>query len=490
MNPVFDYRLKDFFIGRNDGKSEATYKKDFENYFYDYKNLYEKALDQEKYIVLGRKGTGKTILSEFIDKKAKENPNWFCALSSHKDFRFDSLIPLENRDITPNEFISIWEWIILIQFAGLIQKDQSLSLISPDIARQVEILLKFVSGNFGPAQLNNPNYIVEKTKRNQIKGNLGFVEGKIEEEAKEATKGYLSFLESLRETVGNILQTSCNKYILMFDELDDRFRDQDLYKSSITSLIKAVHKINQGFGKAGVDAKAIIFLRSDIYMLLNDPDLNKIRMDHAVEIDWERKTTQSSPIFSLIFLRIKKSVPALASLEDSTLYQILFPEIIRKDTDAARYILERTFFRPRDVITYLNLIVEQFPGKQVFGKSEIQALERKYSEYFLDEIKNELIGHLSAPEIKQGLLLLKQFNKQIFHYEEINAYFEKNLSSYKDIRLKHILSVFFQFGILGNRWLVKKEEYFYSFTHRDPNLLLDFDKEIVLHLGFRKSLTL
>lgn len=62
------YKIRDIFIGYNDGKREATRLKDFEQYYFDYNGNVNKIVDSEKFLLLGKKGTGKSLLAEYIKK--------------------------------------------------------------------------------------------------------------------------------------------------------------------------------------------------------------------------------------------------------------------------------------------------------------------------------------------------------------------------------------------------------------------------------------
>lgn len=78
---VFDeYKIADLFIGYNDGKKEAERRSDFEQYYFNYNGLYEKILQNDKFLLLGKKGTGKSILGEYINKQATLQSNWFCKI--------------------------------------------------------------------------------------------------------------------------------------------------------------------------------------------------------------------------------------------------------------------------------------------------------------------------------------------------------------------------------------------------------------------------
>ena len=62
-------KVEDLFIGYNDGKKEAQNRENFEEYYFNHDGIYEKILRSDKYLLLGRKGTGKTLLGEVIKKE-------------------------------------------------------------------------------------------------------------------------------------------------------------------------------------------------------------------------------------------------------------------------------------------------------------------------------------------------------------------------------------------------------------------------------------
>lgn len=64
-----DITLNDIYFGRADGSQEAE-DKNFENLFYNGNKKYDLLNDNpDKYIISGRKGTGKTILAKYFEKE-------------------------------------------------------------------------------------------------------------------------------------------------------------------------------------------------------------------------------------------------------------------------------------------------------------------------------------------------------------------------------------------------------------------------------------
>ncbi|QEM68565.1 hypothetical protein FO488_10540 [Geobacter sp. FeAm09] len=475
-------KLSDIYLGVNDGKKEARYKADFEKYFFDYNNLHEHVLDPAVFLILGRKGSGKTILAEYI-KKTCSGPTFFIDIRSYKDFRFHELVHLKSGDISPNEYFAIWEWVMLLDLAKIIIQDEGIPQ-----SNEKRRLDTFFKENYASLTIDVKK-VIEITKQHKIKGSLLKQEAEYGGASKQTEGSYLQYLEDLREVVITLLSTSRSEYALFYDELDDRFRNEEYYKNSIISLLKAADKINMLCIDNGCKCKIYALLRSDIFSILNDPDLNKIVKVNGLTIDWGNKVDKSSPLFELILTKASRSVSSLESRSYDDKFKILFPQDIKR-VEPERFILERTLFRPRDIVTYLNLIIKKYPTTSYFGFKGFLDLRKSYSEYLLNEIRNEMCGHISDDQIDTGLQLLKQFNRHNFKYTDIKLYWDKNKDKYKAVELDNILSIFFKFNIVGNKWF--KDDHkknFYSWAHRDPRSELDFDKEIIIHLGLRDELS-
>jgi hypothetical protein len=478
------YTLSNFYLGENDGKKEAVYRADFEKYFFDYNNIYQQALKPQTFIILGKKGSGKTILAEYITKVSKDDPLCFYTINSYKDFKFHELINLKSTDISPNEYISIWEWVILLDLARECLKDQG---IPNDILKKK--LETFFKDNYTSIDIDSQK-IIDITKEKKIKGELLKIGAEISQKTTISQGIYLHYLEDLRRVVFELLKRSNSKYLVFYDELDDKFRNDDYYKDTIISLIKAAERINISLLKKGISGKIVILMRTDIFSLLNDPDLNKIRIDNALLIDWGNKVDKNSPLFEMILTKLKCSVPALANASNSSLFNQIFPQDI-KNILPERYMLERTLFRPRDLITMLNFIIKKYPYSSYFGWKGFVEVQADYSAYFFQEIRNELCGHMKEDEINDATLMLKQFNYHFFSYQEIKAYYSAHKTQFPSIDLENALRIFFKFNIIGNKWFNKfKGKEYYCWAHRDYKAELDFDKTMIVHLGLRRELSM
>lgn len=490
-------RVDKLFIGYNDGKKEATHQKNFQDYYFNYNGIIDKALQLDKYLVLGKKGTGKTLLGEVIKQRASTKGDWICDLVSYKNFEFKKLTTLRTDDTKPNEYSAIWKWLILIKIAEMCRDDQTADF------EATERIKKFISSNFNGLKLDMDK-IVKETLKRKIKGGFlssYFNASKSKESSKEVIKGdYLDYLEDLEENIIQALNNSKTRYTLILDELDDRFKDDDLYKSNIISLIKTIDELNLEFQEYEINIKVMVLLRSDIFYILNDADLNKIECDNALKISWGTSSDKNSPLIKMVLQKIQQSIiqgpddnKENMSLED--LYSKLFPATFyskRKwkhfNRDSADYILQRTFLRPRDLITYLKCAVDINPASEVFTEKMIKGANKAYSDYLLKEIRNEMHGHIEENEINEMFSLLRRFKRKNFQYQDIEKFFDNNRGLYPNIKLNETLKLLFDFGVIGNVWQYNGRARF-SWAFRE-NTSIDYNKNFIIHMGLREELNI
>ncbi|OEE38676.1 P-loop ATPase, Sll1717 family [Vibrio anguillarum] len=477
--------LKDLYLGQNDGKKEAIYKDNFEEFFINENSILDQVQRKEKFLVLGRKGSGKTFLAHYMKKISTRNDSWNCDIRSYKDFKFQELVHLQTEDVKPNEYYEIWRWMLLLDLSRSILKDTKMK--KNEFRDKIE---SFFEENYKSIDIDSKR-IIEITKANKIRGSVfrSFLETNFGD--KIETGSYLDYIEALEYSVIQALKNTETMHSIIYDELDDRFRNDDYYKNSILSLIKASDNLNLKLIENGIEAKAIILLRTDIFSILNDPDLNKIKRINAIVIEWGDKIQKSSPLIKMIITKAKKSSPLLGAASDHAVFDLLFPDNVNK-IPTEKFLLERTFFRPRDLITFLNSIIEKHPSHNSFKWQTLSDARSDYSEYLLDEVRNEMSGHIPDIEIEESLKLIKNFNQHYFYFKDIVKYYEDNKFHYKNIKVEQSLIYLYKFSVLGNTWKnnAKGGRNYQSWSHRENNSDLDFSKRMVVHIGLREALSM
>lgn len=234
---------------------EAKQEDDKYFYYVDEVNAIENG---SKCYVIGRKGMGKTAISEYLSQK--ERYNIFSEKMTFKNFPYNILYNLADNDYRlPNQYITTWKYIIyntilkmMAQNNGLkCEIKEVLSNMYPKDPREVlkKSLKKWTTKEFGLQILSN-----------------GFNYGR--EEFKEEIS-WQEKVDIFEEIIEKYIDDSF--YYILIDELDEDYKafinnkEREDYFSLLTSLFKAVQDIRSKFkGKGNI--RPVVFLRSDIYI--------------------------------------------------------------------------------------------------------------------------------------------------------------------------------------------------------------------------------
>lgn len=258
-----------------DAKSE-----EIEKYFYNYDDV-KSVLMGRKCFVIGRKGSGKTAISEHITNAKAYGV--FSTKLNFKNFPFNTLYGLEDsRYNKPNQYITLWKFLIYCNVCKLMRDNQALpNEVLTTLAKV------FPKRTIGTLSGEIDSFV--KGGSFQILGNgLGFereqLTQKVEwQEAVEILESYI--LENC---------TPDYTYYIVFDELDEDYNvtglkeRRDEYFMLLTSLFKAVQDVKNTIRRSGLKIYPIVFLRDDIYRLIADADKNKWR-DHELSLNWTLK---------------------------------------------------------------------------------------------------------------------------------------------------------------------------------------------------------
>ena len=85
----------------------------------------------------------------------------------------------------------------------------------------------------------------------------------------------------------------------------------------------------------------------------------------------------------IIYLRLKHFIGRNTSINS------IFERFGKNKEDGFDYVLDRTFMRPRDVISFVNHILEHAHNRTSFSYSVIKAAEQDYSVERVTAIEDE-----------------------------------------------------------------------------------------------------
>lgn len=508
--------LKDIFVGNANGNDEA-HNENFSNLYFNENNNYEQILNNNlKFIISGQKGTGKTILAKFIELN-NTNKTQTTKVLTKEIFTFQKLIELGNSELEKDEQAPFLTWAIIIQISNcILEKKVSFSNINnSNLLKKMysyfkykyyyKKLKKFLNIRYPKGNYQSKNYSLQECllSEAQIENTIKTFKKLIKASASSTTKkdyqqkNYYSVLSELKDLVFKLLNFI--SIILIFDDLDElelKLDNENTDISLLLNLIYSVKTINSEMQEKGLNkSKCILLMRSDILSQLNKftSNLNKSLDDGVITLYWIDKyynNPYEHPLMKMILNKIRVSCQQFSSLSDATLYSNLFPSQV-DNKDVVRYLIDYSFGRPRDIIRYLNIIIENNSNSTTFTSQMFANCKKDYSDKFCDELFNELHIHTSHKYTEELLSLLKDFNRKSFNLSQIEKFYNDNKNSYPTIiNIRNAIKDLYRFGIIGNTWR-KSNKPLYSWAYRkDGNKEVDYTKRFTVHYGFRKHLFL
>ena len=197
---------------------------------------------------------------------------------------------------------------------------------------------------------------------------------------------YQGDIQQLNESVAYYL-AKYDEIWLLFDNIDKGWSSQGVDRQDIAilrCLLEAIRKLQRALEKKDVNFKCLVFVRKDVHDLLIDqsPDRGK---ESVVNIDW-------SDEFLLKEL-LRKRFNELDELSGK--FENIWPKLFDAHVggeDSFRYILNRTFFRPRDILNFtrkcLSIAISRDHTRVI--EEDILLAEKAYSEDMLENLRYEI----------------------------------------------------------------------------------------------------
>ena len=245
---------KDLLEIAENWKLEAK-QEDNQRYFFHTLEA-EKIFGGNRYYIIGRKGSGKSAISEHI--VSKNGYNIFSEKLSFKNFPFNELYSYENPKYTsPNQYITIWKYIIYSNICRLMVKNENID------GKAREILGKLYPSD----PIKSLSRLIDKWTTKEFGASVLGTGGNVKIERDFSQFSKLSWIEKtniLEDIIDEYIDES--KYFIVFDELDEDYRifqnekELNQYVFLITSLFKAVQDIKGFFRDKKNTINPIIFI--------------------------------------------------------------------------------------------------------------------------------------------------------------------------------------------------------------------------------------
>jgi hypothetical protein len=315
---------------------------------------YLAARQGQKFLIIGRKGSGKTAIYQKLILEKKHDYFSFGHTFDdypwhHHDLQAQAGVPEERR------YVHSWKYLILMTLSKiLLNQDQSQPWDeqSQEALGQLEDFVVDSYGSRDPdiTQLFSPE------KELRFKGGLNAylvlvgVERLRVRELPVHVQEVNSYMEA--HTINSL--NPGHEYFVCFDQLDLGFSTTDgRYAERLIGLLVAARDLKRAATKAGRKLSVVVFLRDDIYGLLQFEDKNKITEANMATVEWGT-TAGGSTLKRLMERRFGEVFKGGGFVP----WQDVFDEDRQMPSRQTKYahICDRTFLRPRDMITAMRYL--------------------------------------------------------------------------------------------------------------------------------------
>lgn len=375
-------------------------------------------LESPKNIALGSTGIGKTALIRMIEKQEDNCQSIeLHEMAMNYIANSDTIQFLEKIDVDLSLFFqSLWRHVIVIEYIKLYCTMESANKFQFTMANLIRIvrrdnlkrkLEKFVEENENRFWHTLDENVIELTGKleNNIRVDLGAEIDKskmsagygrtlssekkvqLQQRAKKFVDSHL--LAELGSIITALAETTHDKaqgYFIVIDKLDEHWVDEKIKYPLIQSLfetIKSLQKLR--------NLKVVVALRNDIYeKMVREYEPSKAQLeknkDFIVRLSWSK-----DQLFDLVSKRIRKMFYWQYS-GDEVHFNDIFKSKFDGKNNTWNYLLERTLYRPRDVINFINTCIQAAEGKETVSKTDFLRAERIYS-----EMRREALVHEWSP---------------------------------------------------------------------------------------------
>lgn len=439
----------------------------------DYKALLE---SDERCIIVGRRGTGKSALVHMLSKHWHQKPKTHVM----------KIAPVEEQIIGFREKMKEFGDIYLHIKAG--------SKLSWRYAICMEIIVELTNHYKLKSGLDSKSiekHITEWGGRNRniaskIRNKLSSIFSKKTSASPESKIADLSDdfeLELLEEVVLDALESTGYHIVIFADRLDEGYSPDPCGVAIIDGFIQAISDIRQRLEGRVV---AFAFVRDNIYRAISkmDPDFTRNIEGQALRLHWDEYN-----LYNLVCNRLRVAFDL--KIENNTRVWNACAANELRSKDGFKLALKLTLYRPRDILVLLNdafLIANSQDRNQIIindiditaktiSINRLDDLKKEYAVVFpaLDDFISHFGGH--APELSMGELsdiLQKTLSRTDFK--------EKN--KLQEILLfrntSEVMQRLYSIGFIGVH-NIQSSSYIFCHDGKDPDREFSSSSKFLIH---------
>jgi hypothetical protein len=400
---------KDFYFGAPEAEGEIRNQYSLTDYFEDYLDVLGE-LEKGKFLFVGRKGVGKSAIAKYIKDVSDKTDDSHAVVLRISDLNRENKIQALNNgnDI---DMPSLFEWLILVNTVKLIVSNKC-----GTYTKEYDKLKKFLERNTGSVDIDKfqiDEILIKKggtINFDVLKHAFGGV-FKRYFDSKTSQAPYFKLIAPLKEILKTILNYDVNREVefwLLFDDLDINYDiNSESDNMKIIDLLRIAKEYNNDIFKNNT-AKILIFIRKEIrdFIISKYSDSAKIFNSYEIVINWYDHILEDEneyPLKKLANKRIEVNFQNHNIKYEADAWSSLIQDTSIENKTSFKYVLDFTFYRPRDIVTFLNKISAHdysYPINSTVLKEAIKEyieaniveLKSELSLFFSDEEKNSLFN--------------------------------------------------------------------------------------------------
>lgn len=461
----------------NFGRLDAESDRDLADYFVD-TGVLDRIAAGQRYLIIGRKGSGKTALFAHTDER-----KFGCPIQrlDFGDYSWDAHRKLREEGVFGEAaFQGSWRFTLLM-------------IIVDHLAEHGDTKTKKAASTirtklYGRERPTWKEMLFDKLRRlrrldlPEIEGMGGLGGIEFDDSSSDAVlaTGFSRWSQGLLPFVAEHFP-AC-PVSLFLDRLDDAWDASDDSKAVLVGALKAAREINLALAQKGKAPAVILFFRTDIFDLLLFND--KMKMAQDIEyLDWDEDS-----LCEILEARIASSLGITKTKAWSAAFS---GSSMRQRATIRSYITRRTMYRPRDMIRFALCCQEKAisANHQVVETGDVYDGETRYSQEMFDELIDEM--HKQVPNARDMMEVLREVEAQRFKEKDWIEAYARRFPKSSESEAKSALGVLFEFSVVGvpkagGRGGGTK----FQFRYEDRLLRPNFTSQMVVHSGLKKVLSL
>jgi hypothetical protein len=445
-------------------------------------NAVQRIQQDEAFLVLGRKGSGKTAIVRYFT----ESPEFLSSRALNlRGYPWNVHASRIDRGASEAEaYVASWRYLISVEIASLaLRHDPSKRNVN---SKSID---KFFHDNYGGVEPGLKDILrppkLKLGKMSFMPAIMGNQIGGVDLDRSDSNLGLGRELDAISSALLDASINLCKeanipRLMLHIDELDQGLSSLDRKRSEmIVGLILAAREIRRDSRKKGACISPVVYLRSDLWSELEFSDKNKISQTQALHLEWS-----SDSLLSLVEARLKAELHSNATWD-----LIAESDLMRGSQTKWNHIVSRTFLRPRDVIRFLNAALAVAKNRSdsplVLTNKDIIAARDPYSAYLKAELDDEILPHWQ--QWSEALQACSGIATMTFDKEQFTTEYAKRQTGSLALSDSDALRMLYQFSVLGYE---KRSGYggtSWVFQYTDPEVGWDSSStRFKVHLGLKE----